>query len=106
MREGAADRDVHEEEPERRVTEAGAGPEIEDSARQEQRADDHRGRLGDEGPEYRSDRERGEPPGEGGPASERGEETHQTLGEEEDGRVEAIAITTNTNIGSVKSTPP
>ncbi len=70
VRQRAADRDVDEQQAEGRVLQAGARVQVVELARQQQRADRHGGRLGDERAEEWSDRQQHEPPRGGGALAE------------------------------------
>ncbi len=62
MRQRAANRHVHEEQPERGVLQSRARLQIVELAREQERADGHGCRLGDERPEDGTDDQNGAPP--------------------------------------------
>ena len=101
MRQRAADRDVHEKQSERRVLERGARLQIVELARQQQRADRHRRRLGDERAEQRPDRQDRDPPGGGVPPPSAATRLNAPSEKLTIGRVEASAMMTTTKSGSV-----
>ena len=63
MRQGAANRDVHEQQPQRGVLESWTRLQIVELPREQQRGDGHRAGLGDERAEQRRDDEDRHPPG-------------------------------------------
>ena len=63
VRQRAADRDVHEQQAQRRVLQPRRRLQIVELPRQQQRRDRHRPRLGHERPQQRCNGEDGEPPG-------------------------------------------
>ncbi len=84
MGEGAADGDVDEEQAERAVLQPRGRVQLVEVPREEERADRHRGRLGDERAEERPDRQDRGPPGERRLPAEARDAPDALLGEGED----------------------
>ena len=83
--ERAADGHVHEQQAQRRVLQARRRLQVVELARQQQRADRHRRRLGDERPQHRADRQNRQPPRAGVPPPEAGDAAQRGLGKHDDG---------------------
>ena len=85
MRQRAADGHVHEQQAERRVFEPRRGAQIVELARQQQRADRHGRRLGDERPEDRADGQDRQPPRARRGTAETCDPAQRGLGKPDDG---------------------
>jgi hypothetical protein len=85
MRKRSAHRDVHEQQPQRRVTETWRRLQCVKLPGEQERRNRHRRRLGDERAEYRCDNQNGKPPRPGRVAADRSHSAEASFRENQNG---------------------